>query len=49
MTSIHHTIDQNSDDLDSIDNSNLSKHMIYQIDQQVIEHNYMIKTSSHLT
>ncbi len=31
------------------DNSDLSKHMIYQIDQQVIEHNHMIKTSSHST
>ncbi len=36
-------IDNDSDD------SDLSKHMIYQIDQQVIEHNRMIKTSSHST
>ena len=27
----------------------LSKHMIYQIDHQVIEHNRTIKTSSHST
>ncbi len=31
------------------DDSDLSKHMIYQIDRQVIEHNRTIKTSSHST
>ncbi len=31
------------------DDSDLSKHMIYQIDRQVIEHNHTIKTSSHST
>ena len=35
--------------LKTTDNSNLSKHMIYQIDWQVIEHNHMIKTNSHST
>ncbi len=33
----------------SSDDSNLSKHMIYQINRQVIKHNCMIKTSSHST
>ncbi len=33
----------------AIDDSNLSKHMIYQIDWQVIEHNCTIKTSSYST
>ncbi len=31
------------------DNSDLSKHIIYQINQQVIKHNCTIKTSSHST
>ena len=34
---------------ESNNNSDLLKHMIYQIDQQVIEHNYTIKTSFHST
>jgi len=33
----------------SSDNSDLSKHMIYQINRQVIEHNCTIKTSLHST